>query len=381
MYHVVIVTTSFPDLDFQPGGDLAGAFSADFASHLAEHVKVTVIAPSGRNLTEKMGQVTIRRFAVPSLPLSLLKPFNPGHWPKIIQTLKAGRDALHQVAAESTVDHIFALWALPSGYWARSVMRQQGIPYSIWSLGSDVWVLGRVPVVRGVLRRVLTDAAVRFADGFVLKQDIEDICGKECRFLPSSRKLPDTGPKQQATQPPYKLAFLGRWHIHKGVDLLLDSLKLLSENDWTRIKKIRICGGGPMEDLVKSAVSRLKAAGRPVILGGYLNRQEAADLYHWADYLVLPSRIESIPVIFSDCMQGRLPLISTPIGDLPRLMQEYQVGILADAVTPQALAQAIGRSLSEAPAHFTAGIELAQEQFDVSHAVQYYLRQIAPGII
>ena len=376
-----MVTTSFPDLNFQPGGDLAGAFSLDFAIHLAEHVKVTVIAPSGRDFTEKLGDVTIRRFAVPSLPLSLLKPYHPGHWPKIIETLRAGRNALHQVAEEEPLDHIFALWALPSGHWARSVTRSKGVPYSIWSLGSDVWVLGKVPLVKRVLRGVLTDAAARFADGFVLKQDIENICGKECLFLPSSRKLPDAGSKTQAQNPPYKLAFLGRWHPNKGVDLLMDSLKRLSEDDWTRIKEVRVCGGGPMEGIVRETANALKATGRPVTVEGYLNRQEAAELYNWADYLILPSRIESIPVIFSDCMQGRLPLISTPIGDLPRLMREYQVGVLADAVTPQALVQAIGHALSEAPAQFTAGIELARQQFDVSQAAQYFLNQVAPGII
>jgi glycosyltransferase involved in cell wall biosynthesis len=373
-YHVVMISTSFPDLNYQPGGDLAGAFSADFASQLAKHANVTVIAPSGRNIVEKMGDVTIRRFAVPSLPLSLLKPYNPGHWPKIIATLKAGQNALRQVVEETPVNHIFALWALPSGYWARSVMRSKGIQYSIWSLGSDVWVLGKVPVVKGILRRVLLDAGARFADGFVLKQDIENICGKECLFLPSSRKLPDTGPKQQAEQPPYKLAFLGRWHPHKGVDLFLDSLSVLSEEDWSKIKEIRVCGGGPLEDAVKIAVNELKKAGRPVALEGYLNRQEAADLYHWADYLVLPSRIESIPVIFSDCMQGRLPLISTPIGDLPRLMEEYKVGVLAEDVTAPALAQAISRALSGSPAAFSGGLDKALEQFDVTAAARDFFQ-------
>lgn len=371
-----MISTSFPDLEFQPGGDLAGAFSADFASHLAEHVKVTVVAPSGQDFTEQMCDVTIRRFAVPSLPLSLLKPYNPRHWSKIITTLKAGQNALRQVATESRVDHIFALWALPSGYWARSMMLSKGIPYSIWSLGSDVWVLGRVPVVRGVLRRVLFDAVARFADGFVLKQDIEQICGKECLFLPSSRKLPEAGPKQQADEPPYNLAFLGRWHPNKGIDLFLDSLAQLSEEDWSKILEIRVCGGGPLEDIVKTSVNGLKQAGRPVTQEGYLNRQEAADLYHWADYLVLPSRIESIPVIFSDCMQGRLPLISTPIGDLPRLMEEYKVGVLAEETTAPSLARAIGRALSSSPAQFSRGLDKALEQFDVKSAVVQFLDSV-----
>ena len=375
-HHIVMISTSFPDLVYQPGGDLAGAFSADFAAQLAEHADVTVIAPSGRDIVDKSGKITIRRFAVPCLPLSLLKPYNPAHWSKIILTLIAGKKALRETALQGRVDHVFALWALPSGHWARSLMRSSNIPYSIWSLGSDVWVLGRVPVVRNFLRRVLMDAQARFADGFVLKQDIEDICGKECFFLPSSRKLPDIGPKRQAEKPPYKLSFLGRWHPHKGVDLFLDSLKILTDDDWSRISRIRICGGGPLEDAVRTGVDELKAAGRPVDLEGYLNRQEATELYHWSDYLVLPSRIESIPVIFSDCMQGRLPLISTPIGDLPRLLHEYNVGVLADDITAPALAKAIGQALNRSPADFSGGLKKALEHFDTALAAEYFYRTV-----
>jgi glycosyltransferase involved in cell wall biosynthesis len=58
-------------------------------------------------------------------------------------------------------------------------------------------------------------------------------------------------------------------------------------------------------------------------------------------YLVIPSRIESIPVIFSDALQAGLPVIALPVGDLPLLISESDCGILATDCSPEALARAI----------------------------------------
>lgn len=372
MKRLLLVSTSFPDAAYQAGQEAAGQFVYDFAVELARHVAVTAVVPASQSRIEQHGNLTIRRFRVPALPLSLLKPTRPADWPKIWQTLRAGETAVARAAAAHPPDHIFALWALPSGYWAQKT----GLPYSVWALGSDIWGLGRVPLVRGVLRRVLQGAVHRFADGYQLAADVEAIGKRPCHFLPSSRRLPVPGDKPLAAQPPYKLAFLGRWHPNKGVDLLLDALALLSDDDWARIAEVRIFGGGPLADGVAAGVARLKENGRSVTLGGYLNRQEAADLLTWADYLLLPSRIESIPVIFSDALQANTPLIATPIGDLPRLLADRRAGILAGEVSAAAMAAAVRQGLAQAPAHFGEGLAALRVQFDVGETAVRLLEAI-----
>jgi len=373
MIHILFVTTSFPDEAFQKGQEAAGGFVFDFAVALAQHVQVTVVAPSGKNSVEQNGRLTIRRFAVPSLPLSLLKPQNPAHWSKIVSTLRAGQQAVINVVRETAVDHIFALWALPSGYWAYRASQKYDIPYSIWALGSDIWSLGRIPIIKIVLRNVLRHSTQRFADGYLLADDVKAISGLDCQFLPSSRKLTPTKEKTLSTKPPYKLAFLGRWHPNKGIDLLMESLKQLRDEDWARIEAIQICGGGPLEDGVKTAVTKLQQTDHPITLKGYLNKEEAADLFTWADYILLPSRIESIPVIFSDAMQTQCPVISMPMGDLPRLLNTFNVGLLADSITAESFKQAIQKALSHPPAHFKQGLGQAAQRFSVKQSTQSLL--------
>ena len=101
MNHVFIVTTSFHDAALKPGQEAAGAFVADFAQALSQQVHVTVVAPSSRDGEEQGGRLSIRRFAVPKLPLSLLDPINPAHWPAIIKTLRAGQAALNSAGLQS----------------------------------------------------------------------------------------------------------------------------------------------------------------------------------------------------------------------------------------------------------------------------------------
>ena len=373
MKQIVLVTTSFPDTAFQPGQEAAGTFVADFAKVLAKYRPVTVVAPSQKTSAEEINNLTIHRFAVPNLPLSLLKPAYPNHWPAIIKTIQAGQRAVETAVTATPTAHIFALWALPSGYWAWRLWRKRGIPYSTWALGSDIWSLGKVPLVKGILRRVLVDSYHNFADGYQLADDVRVLSGRVCNFLPSSRHLSIATPKKLAAAPPYKLAFLGRWHPHKGVDLLLESLSLLTGEDWQLINEIRICGGGPLAELVKREGVKLRENGRPVTIGGYLDRQEATQLYHWADYLLLPSRIESIPVIFSDAMQSNCPLVSTPIGDLPRLMNRSDIGVIAEATTAVAYKFAIQKALQTTPASYSSGLSNMRSQFQVTASVKQLL--------
>jgi glycosyltransferase involved in cell wall biosynthesis len=239
------------------------------------------------------------------------------------------------------------------------------VPYSVWGLGSDIWTLGRIPGVRGILRQVLRGAEHCFADGLQLASDMECVSGRSCGFLPSARIFGREDRRPCATAPPYRLAFLGRWHPNKGIDLLLEALRRLMPDDWQRVDGIRIAGGGPLERQVKQECEALAAGGRPVQLQGFLDLDRAAELFDWADFILLPSRIESIPVIFSDAMQARRPLIATPVGDLPRLIAEYGVGMLARAADPEALAIAIRSALNQDPCSLHRGLSRAAADSDV----------------
>ncbi len=360
----VIVTTSFPEC--ADGSEAAGSFIADMAEELARHVAVRVVAP-GAVAGEQEWKPGIRvfRYAAPKKPLSTLKFWRPTDLAWIPRILRGGLVATRRALAGARVVHVLALWGLPSGEWARRAVRGSGIPYSAWMLGSDVWSLGRLPGLRGMLARVVRDAAHAYADGHQLAEAASDIAGGlPVAFLPSTRSIGLSSRSALRAQPPYRLLFLGRWHVNKGVDLLLEALALLSEADWSRIESVRIEGGGPLEPSVRAMAAELAARGRPVRAGGFLSKDQAEQAFVEADWLLIPSRIESIPVVFSDAMKLGCPVVIMPVGDLPRLM-EYGVGIAATQVASAAFARAIGEALDCSSASYDRGLRRAAAVFDL----------------
>ena len=356
---MVVVTTSFPIA--ADGSEAAGSFVADFVEALAVHARVRVVAPGLNDGHEKWRDgVEIIRYAAPPQPLSTLKPWRLSDLKWITKVLRGGRNAT-QVAAEGA-EHIFALWGLPCGEWARKTAVNNGIDYSVWVLGSDVWSLGRIPGLRGALARVIRHAQHAYADGFQLANDACRIAGVPVGFLPSSRRIGVNFVPPARDTPPYRLLFLGRWHSNKGVDLLLDALALLGDEDWKRIDKVEIHGGGPMEALVHQKSKGLISAGRPVGIGKFLTKAEAEDAIARSDWVLIPSRIESIPVVFSDAMKMGRPVIAMPVGDLPRLVGAG-CGLLSSSVSKWGLLDAIRKAIWAESSCDMGAIEGMSEQF------------------
>ena len=363
---LVVVTSSFPIRG--DGSEAAGAFVADLAIELAKQVPVRVVAPGHANGLEQWAAgVEVFRYATPDQALSTLRLWHPVDAINVHRVLRAGQQATDAAVAAGPTAHVLALWALPCGNWARRTAKRQGIEYSVWTLGSDIWSLGRIPVVRSLLRRVLHDAEYCWSDGLQLRDDTQDIAMRPVEFLASTRRINRLRTKPLKSQPPYHLLFLGRWHANKGVDLLVDALKLLVDEDWRRIAQISICGGGPLESLVRAGVTQLQAAGRPVVMQGYLARVNAELAMLDADYLLIPSRVESIPVVFSDALKVYCPAISTPVGDLADLISaEPRCGVLATSVSAAGIATAIAQAINSSPVEFLPGIKRCAEAFDLT---------------
>lgn len=356
---LLVVSTSYPMA--ADGSEAAGAFVADFVAAMGVRGPVRVVGPGLTEGVDDAAPFPTWRFSAGDRPLSLLSPLRPADWPAIVRTLASLRRQVLAADADGRIGHVLALWALPSGWAARVLARRRGISYSVWALGSDIWSLGRYPLVRGLLGSVCREAAMAYADGFELATDAEAITRRRFEFLPSCRRLDGRRPAPVASAAPYRYLFLGRWHPNKGVDLLMEALERLPPDDWAKIREIHIAGGGPLAPLVHASVERLRASGRPVRLDGYLDRAQASSALAAADRLLLPSRIESIPVVFSDALAYGLPVVAMPVGDLPSLLADGG-GWLAPAVDADGFLQALRASTGASPGPVPA---VLAERFDL----------------
>ncbi len=359
--HIAIVSTSYP----YPGkaGEVVAPFAACFAKELAKHARVSVLAAGPSAFQSRVGNLYVEHFRSPVFPVSRLSILKPWHWPAIIRVVCAGQAELEKKLDEEVVDVVLACWALPAGLWAMRACCNRGIPYAVWCLGSDILVAGRLPLLRGLIRSVLSHAAVRFADGIALRDEVSRLSGCDCRFLPTTRELCQKGTRRLRTRPPYRMTFLGRWHRVKGIDLLLQALARFTDEDWACIEAISIAGGGSLEREVRNGCAALQRQGRPVALFGFLDGERVEKLLAATDYLLIPSRSDSIPVVFSEAMRASCPVIATPVGDLPWLLETYKVGVLADEVSADALMRAMRRAMEQPPTHFAASMRNALELF------------------
>ena len=131
-------------------------------------------------------------------------------------------------------------------------------------------------------------------------------------------------------------------------------------------------GLGPMEAKLQSMISEMKLQDC-ISLHGPIEAQEFSDYLQSVSFLIIPSRIESIPVVFSDALQIGTPIISMPVGDLGRLIKQHRCGLVATETSPEALAASIEESLSTSKDSFKDGISTAYEQFRTDKIVHNWL--------
>ncbi len=114
------------------------------------------------------------------------------------------------------------------------------------------------------------------------------------------------GPSPDATlhRGPLRIAFAGRFTRVKGADLLADALAALAARGLPfecRIAAARADGDAQM-------IARL---GRHATLLGKVPHGELAELYRWADILVMPSRFDSFGLVLLEALACGLPVLAS----------------------------------------------------------------------
>ena len=376
MKHYLILTSSFPICE--DGSEAAGSFVYDFAKELGQKAKITVICPGSNNSVYFSESIETIVFDVPITPLSDLNLKNPSHYFAIIKTIYLGYKKTYDVCKKNDITHILCFWILPSGLWAYlAKKRLKYLNYSCWALGSDIWKFSKNRNAKRLINKILLASNHCFADGYELQNNIESIFDVKCHFLASSRNIPAEEFDKSPPSDQFKIAYLGRWHQNKGVDILLNALYQLPVNYRNKIYSIRIAGGGPLKNLVEDKCIQLSKVGYHVELNGYLNSHDAAELISWADYLVIPSRIESVPVILSDAAKCCTSVIAMPVGDLKYIIEKYKIGIVAKKVSSEALKDAIILGLNNNPTDYHKNFENMLETFSVRASVKIFIKLIS----
>jgi glycosyltransferase involved in cell wall biosynthesis len=83
-----------------------------------------------------------------------------------------------------------------------------------------------------------------------------------------------------------------------------------------------------------------------VTLTGALNRESIAELLRAADLFVLSSAYEGMPIAVLEALASGLPVVSTDVGELRRVIRDGINGRLCPCAAPETLAAAITDALA-----------------------------------
>lgn len=129
--------------------------------------------------------------------------------------------------------------------------------------------------------------------------------------------------------------FVGRLSSEKGVDVLLEALRLVSGC------KAVIVGTGPVEAKARAFVSAHGLADR-VRFAGHLDGEELTKVIQRACAMVVPSVwYENCPMTILEAFASGTPVIASAIGGIPELLKHTETGFLVPPGDSQSLAEAI----------------------------------------
>jgi len=166
--------------------------------------------------------------------------------------------------------------------------------------------------------------------------------------------------------------FVGRLVYYKGVDVLLDALRL------TERARLAVVGVGPLTTRLVERAARLGVTERVTFLGAVAADRLRA-MYKCARFLVLPSVApsEAFGMVQLEAMAAGRPVIATDLrSGVPYVNQHGVTGLIVPPHNPQALAAAMKTLLDDEPYARALG-QAAQRrvlaEFDVDKVVDAHL--------
>lgn len=370
---ICLITNRYPTY----ADDVASPFVREFHLGLKKKgMQVSVFTPHYQSVKEDWTDDIIRfRWRGGEKVVGSLNFLNPREMIQLLSFMRNGKRQLMEHLRNTNPISCLALWALPSGWFAYQAKRKLGIPYSVWCLGSDIYVWAKKPILRGLTRKILQEADHLFADGFDLKKKVEELSGKPCLFLPSMRKLPQVFEEKEKLDPlKFNFLYVGRWEENKGLEDLIQAFDLVRQK--LPAVNLYLLGWGDYETKMKRLVGSLRLA-REVKFVGKVSTSSVANYMEQANCVVIPSKGDSIPLVLSEALQMETPLIVTDVGDLGYLVKRFKLGKVVMPGDINGLAKAMIEFVRE-DKDYSENIPEALKLLDIENAVNEYINTLDP---
>jgi glycosyltransferase involved in cell wall biosynthesis len=143
------------------------------------------------------------------------------------------------------------------------------------------------------------------------------------------------------------LLAVGLFGARKGSEILVDALAAARSEGISA--SVRFVGRELRRHEERALRERVRALGLDgdVEFAGTLAPDRLPAEYREADVFCLPSRREGLPMALVEAMAFELPVVTTPVGAIPALVEHDRTGLLVEPGNVAQLAEAIARLAKE----------------------------------
>mgnify|MGYP003639785701 FL=1 len=273
---------------------------------------------------------------------------NAPYWPAVVARLKGVR------AFFRIMPYLLRIWRLAGRTDVIHLMANSGWSWQLFA-APVIWIgwLRKTPVIvnyRGGEAREYLSASARWVkpslarsaqlvvpSGF-LRQVFSEF-GVAAAVIPNIIDLEMFYPAAtQSRDNIFTLVITRNLEPIYGLDTAIRALALAREAVPTL--HLKIAGSGPQQAELQRLVEQL-GLGDAVAFLGRLERQQVVDLYHGADAMLNPSRVDNMPNSVLEALACALPVISTNVGGVPYIVQHGQTALLVPRDDAGAMADAI----------------------------------------
>lgn len=135
----------------------------------------------------------------------------------------------------------------------------------------------------------------------------------------------------------FVLFFVGRLEEIKQLDRLLAALPFVQQGLSARLL---VAGDGTHRARLEQQVAGLGLEAQVTFLGK-ISHDQLPGYYNLADALVLPSRMEGVPMVILESLACGTPVLATAVGGIPDLVRNDENGLLLDDVAPESIVAAL----------------------------------------
>lgn len=141
------------------------------------------------------------------------------------------------------------------------------------------------------------------------------------------------------TENDYILLSVARLHPYKGLNYLVDAMKLVVRRK--RNVKLIILGRGPLKSKLHEQIKSLKLENNVFLCEDFIPNEKMPSVYSSCDIFILPSLIEPFGMVILEAMACSKPVIGTKIGGIQDTIVDRECGFLVAPKNSKELADKI----------------------------------------